>query len=199
MGQTRVTLLVVLVFAVLAAAAYVLGGRGPGREAEQALLSLEPREVTRIEVLHQGRRLTLEKRQGYWLPPGAPVPTPAPSPTPSPGGTTITVQSQLPLTARADALVTQVVRMQVERVVVAQPSTSPDYGLDQPAIQITLATARGATAAISIGGKTPNTFSRYVRREGRDVVLVGNWAAEDVEKAVQEIAAQVAGQAGPGP
>lgn len=170
--------------ALVAAALFVLLGlyvwlaeRNPVREPGEAppvseMVGMKPEDVTHIELLHASSTLELAK-----------VGSPS-----SQGGAGGGWRVEKPIQARADE--TQVKQVldtlltgKVDQIVAEKVSDVKQYGLDRPALQVTLEDAKGHRKVLQTGLKDVRGFSVYARAADKpELFLLSSFSIEDLQK-----------------
>jgi hypothetical protein len=173
-------------FLVVAAAAWYFEGRYPTPPAEAAklLTPYKADDLRSVTLTTPEGSVTFERSaDGKFVAPG---PTPTPTPTPGPEATPAPVT--LSPSTRLEGLINQLRDLRIDRVVASEPSTSPEYGLDQPRFTLTLVPRSGAPSTIAVGRLAPNETAYYVRREDRrDTVLVSRYTLDDLMKVAGDL------------
>lgn len=185
LSPVAVVLGLALVIAV--AAAWYFEGRYeiPPAEAAKQLVPYKGDDIQTLElVTPAGQAVFNRGADGKFDVNGA-----SPTPEAAAGaGATLPAVSLSP-GARVQSVVNQLAGMRIERVLLSEPSTSADYGLDRPQMVLTVETKRGQETTLAIGGLNPDETSYYVRREQqRDTVLVSRYIMDDLLKIAQELA-----------
>jgi hypothetical protein len=127
------------------------------------LVGMKPEDVTRVELLNEGKSIVLVKSGTQW-------------------------RIEKPVQARADdAQVKQVLEGllngKVDQMVAENTTDFKQYGLDKPAFQVTLTDAKGHQKVIQTGVKDVRGFSVYAREAGSpQLFLVSSFSIEDLQK-----------------
>ena len=100
----------------------------------------------------------------------------------------------LPPSTKLEGTLGQLNQLTIDRVLLEEPSRSPEFGLDAPQMTLEVTPRQGAPAAIAIGGQNPDGRAYYVRRDGpggpRDTVLVTRYSVDDLMKVAGELIAE---------
>jgi hypothetical protein len=171
----RTTIIVVLVFAALAALVYLVEMRG-GQETpseEEGIVqvfSFEVGEATLLKVtdLATNESVTVSKSAGEaW-------------------------QMTEPFEAEGDAtrvegVLGRLSELESTRVIEAEDVDLEAFGLREPALRVEVGLEGGETQVLLVGSTNPAGYSRYVQREGEErVYLVGSSTIGDLEELVSE-------------
>lgn len=173
--QQRTTIIVVAVFAVLAALVLVVemrGGQETALEEEGRVLvfSFEVEDAVTLEVADQRSNASVMVRNwaaGMW-------------------------RLTKPFEAEADApriegLLGRLSQMQSTRVVEGEDLDLEAFGLAEPLLRVEIVLADGGSQVLLVGTRNPAGYSSYVQREGGDeVLLVGSSVIGDLERLISE-------------
>lgn len=185
------TIALVALFAVAALAAWYFEGRYTVTPAEQAKLVVPfpPNDIRTVEITTPDGVVAMARNENGKLALTNPAPTPIPSlPTPPPGATPVVPEVTVSPETRVQSALTDLNQAQYDRVVVAQPSAAPEYGLDKPQAVLDLETTRGQVENLAIGGLNPDQTAYYVRRQQQgDTVLVSRYTLDDLIKTAQAV------------
>src|SRR5438128_1608087 len=148
--------------------------REPGQQPPVSeLVGMKPEDVTRVELLNDGKSIVLAKTPPY---------------PPLPGGGRGGWRIEKPVQAPADdAQVKQVLegllKGNVDQIVAENVTDFKQYGLDKPAFQVTLTDAKGRQKVIQTGLKDVRGFNVYAREAGSpQLFLVSSFSVEDLQK-----------------
>jgi Domain of unknown function (DUF4340) len=169
--QSTAALAVVLI--ALAGFYYVYEVRlAPEREKAEArkgrIFTADPKDVVEISVKRAEDVLRLKREGDDW-------------------------QIQEPIKARADRaiaeeLATTFSMARSDREVVANPTSPADFGLDKPAVDVTLTLKDGKQLGLELGGKNPTGVWVYAReREKPGVLLVSDSVFRDATRPVADL------------
>ena len=175
-----------LALIVAGGAAWYFEGRyeTPPAEAAKLLLPYQAADVQQVLLTTPEGSATYSRDASGKLTTGGP--TPVPTPTPGPGATPAPVV--LAPSTKLESLLNQLHDLRVDRVVLDEPSASPDFGLDKPQLTLTVTPKRGAPATLAVGQLSPDRTAYYVRREDRrDTVLVSKYTLEDLIKVAGDV------------
>jgi hypothetical protein len=181
-----VTVGLTLLFVVLAAGVYLYEGRytTPPAEAAKALIPYTADDVkTATLTTADGTVSFALDSSGKLTPGGTPaVATATPPPEATPGPVVLSPSTKL------NGMIGQLHDLTIDRVVVNEPSTSADFGLDKPQLTLTIEPKKGSVSTIAIGAVNPDQTAYYVRREARkDTVLASKFTLDDLIKTADEI------------
>jgi hypothetical protein len=171
---------------VVIAAAWAFEGRFETTPAQAArnLAPYKVEDLQRVELVTEAGRQAFSRDSNGKLSPGGVAPTP--SPTPAPEATPAPVS--LPPSTRLEGLVGQLATLQIDRVLLNEPSTSADYGLDKPRLTVIMTPKNGPPSALAVGQLNPDDTAYYVRREARgDTVLASRYTLDDLIKVADEL------------
>ncbi len=149
----RTTLLLAGVLALLSLTYYFLELKEVEKQAGTKLASFEEKEVTGVSIRRGEKVIALSKDEGGW-------------------------RMSLPADDRGDekeitALIGNVTRAKIERTLKATGDHGADFGLQDPAIVLTVhLKEKEQPFVLEIGSDTPAGFSVYARRKGEDKVLL---------------------------
>lgn len=153
--KPRTTLLLLGAFLALLAYVYLGELRRPAPSPATAtpaplLLSFPADQVVAITVRGAGKETRLSRPAGGEWQLEAPAPGPAD-------------------TARVGQLLNRLANLSPTRTL-AEPGPLEEYGLDQPALEVTLALAGGSTQVLAIGAENPQQTAYYARVQGQEGV-----------------------------
>lgn len=149
----RTTLLLACVLALLSLTYYFLELKEVEKQTRTKLASFEEKEVTGVSIRRGEKVIALTKEAGGW-------------------------RMSQPTEDRGDekeitALLGNVTRAKIERTLEATGDHGADFGLQDPAIVLTVhLKEKEQPFVLEIGGDTPAGFSVYVRRKGEAKVLL---------------------------
>ncbi|MCH7897401.1 MAG: DUF4340 domain-containing protein [candidate division NC10 bacterium] len=149
----RTTLFLAGALVMLSLAYYFLELKEAQEEAKTKLSSFEEKEVTAISIRRGKKVITLTKREGEW-------------------------RMSQPVEDRGDekeitALLGNVIRAKIERTLEATDENMSDFGLQDPAIVLTVhLKEKEQPFILELGSPTPAGFSVYARRQGEEKVLL---------------------------
>lgn len=168
--KTKNLLILALAVAALAAWVLLVERHRPTTDelrerADRVFPDLERDDVTALAVRDGDDWIRLAKRDGeWWL--EAPLEYPAAE---------ATVSSALG----------SLLGLRVERRLAGDEVDPAAYGLDEPSLEVELATADGGIVALEIGGDTALGSNRAVRLRGEgELLLTPGWFADDLESEV---------------
>jgi hypothetical protein len=173
--QQRTTILVVVVFAVLAALVYLVEMRPgqevlPEEEGGVRVFSFEAEEVTSLDVADVVSNESVLVRKwagGLWR---------MTSPFEAEADTT-----------RIDGLLGRLSGMESTRVIEGEDVNLEAFGLDEPSLRVEIGLASGEIQVMLVGSASPAGYSHYVTREGEDrAFLVGSSAIGDLQRLLSE-------------
>lgn len=175
-----------VLFLVLAAGVWLYEGRydTPPAEAARLLLPFNAEQIQSIHVALPERSATFARDPSGRLTlggtPAVPTPTVAPDAPPPP--------VILPPGTKLEGAVGQLHQLRIDRVILGEPSASPEFGLDAPQLTIQVTPKRGTRVTLAIGRLNPDSTAYYVRREERrDTVLASRYTLDDVIRVVKEV------------
>jgi hypothetical protein len=149
----RTTLFLAGALVMLSLAYYFLELKEAQEEAKTKLSSFEEKDVTTITIRRGKKVITLTKREGEW-------------------------RMSQPVEDRGDekeitALLGNVIRAKIERTLEATGENMSDFGLQDPAIVLTVhLKEKEQPFILELGSPTPAGFSVYARRQGEEKVLL---------------------------
>jgi hypothetical protein len=171
----RTTIVVVLVFAVLAALVYVLEMRG-GEEppsAEEGVAQVFSFDVSEVELLTVTDLATNESVMlgksagGAWQ---------MTEPFEAQGDD-----------ARVEGVLGRLSGLESTRIIEAEDVDPQAFGLLEPALRVEVDLEGGQTQVLLVGSTNPAGYSRYVQREGEErVYLVGSSTMGDLEELISD-------------
>jgi hypothetical protein len=171
----RTTIIVVLVFAVLAALVYVLEMRG-GEEppsAEEGVAQVFSFDVSEVELLTVTDLATNESVMlgksagGAWQ---------MTEPFEAQGDD-----------ARVEGVLGRLSGLESTRIIEAEDVDPEAFGLLEPALRVEVDLEGGQTQVLLVGSTNPAGYSRYVQREGEErVYLVGSSTMGDLEELISD-------------
>ncbi|MHB0876410.1 MAG: DUF4340 domain-containing protein [Anaerolineae bacterium] len=141
-----VILLIVVVVAIRPAPAGVAEPT-----AAPLLLSIDPADITLVEVHASDGDLVLEKADGAWR--------------------IVSPLESAADTATIDDLLTTLISLPVDRTLPADVDPA-ELGLDPVSATVVLGGSGGPLATIEVGGTNPDETKRYVRLRGNDSILL---------------------------
>jgi hypothetical protein len=165
--------------AALAAALLLVGGFyyvyeirwGPERERTETrkgrLFQAEAADVTAVEIKRRDDTVRMARAGDGW-------------------------ELKSPVAARGDRgpieeTLTTVLTAKIDREIDAKPAALVDFGLDKPAVEITLTLKDGKTLGLALGGKTPTGVWVYAREAGKPaVVALGDSVLREATKSAAE-------------
>ena len=183
-----------LLLALAAGAAWYFEGRFETTPAEAAkrLLPYKADEVQKVVLTSPAGSVTFNRDAAGEFSAGGPPPTPTPVPDPQAPPPAVV----LPPSTKLEGTLGQLNQLTIDRVLLEEPSRSPEFGLDAPQMTLEVTPRQGAPAAIAIGGQNPDGRAYYVRRDGpggpRDTVLVTRYSVDDLMKVAGELIAEQA-------
>jgi hypothetical protein len=127
------------------------------------MVGMKPEDVTRVELQHDGQSIALAKTGKQW-------------------------RVEKPVKAAADGQAVQqmlegLLKGTVDQVVADKVSDLKQYGLDKPALQLTLTDAKGRTKTLQTGVKDVRGFSVYARAADKpELFLLSSYQVEEVQK-----------------
>ena len=143
-----------LVLAVLAGAYYVLEVKGKKTEdAAKQLFRTDEKEIEKISITRGGERISLKRDGDSW-------------------------RMIEPVQAKADtteiaSLLNAITSATLERTIHEEPKSLGEYGLDRPAIKLTVSLKGDKLFSnLLLGDKNPNGFSVYAKREDKPPVFL---------------------------
>lgn len=149
----RTTLVLAGTLALLSLAYYFLELREAEKEAKTKLASFTQDEITAFSIRRGDTVITVRNREGQW-------------------------RMTLPVEDRGDekeitALLGNITRAKIERTLDVKGETLGDFGLEDPAIVLTVhLTKQDKPFALEVGNTTPAGSSVYARRPGERKVLL---------------------------
>ncbi len=149
----RTTLLLAVTLAVLSLGYYLLELKEAQKEATTKLASFTTEEVTGFSIRRGDQVITLAKGEGGW-------------------------RMNQPVEDRGDekeiiSLLGNVTRAKIERTLKAKEETMGDFGLQDPAIVLTVHLKdKEQPFTLEVGSSTPAGFSVYARRRGEEKILL---------------------------
>lgn len=180
------TVALTLLFVVAALGVWLYEGRyeTPPAEAAKALIPYKADDVKSATLTTPDGSVTFKlDPSGKLTPGGTPaVATATPPPEATPGPVVLAPATKL------NGLIGQLHDLTIDREVVNQPSTSPDFGLDKPQLTLTLEPRQGITSTIAVGSLNPDQTAYYVRREDKkDTVLASRYTLDDLLKTASDL------------
>jgi hypothetical protein len=159
MREYRGTLLLLGVLVVLGAAVYFLEIRGPGEAAtavdeRPVVYALQPEDVARLAVRDGSTSVAFARdAAGTWQ---------VSSPTAGPADTW-----------QVESVVSGFATLHADRLVAEQVDDPAAYGLDNPAVEVTVSLSTGGEERLLIGAQNPRGTGFYARKAtGEAVYLV---------------------------
>ncbi|MBI2461271.1 MAG: DUF4340 domain-containing protein [Candidatus Rokubacteria bacterium] len=170
--RARTTVILAILFAALAAFYYVYEVRlGPDRERAEAerhrLFALEAKDVEELLLRRGGEMIRLRREGEEW-------------------------RLIEPVRARTEpgvveGIVSSLASARIEREVEANPTSVAEFGLDPPAVEITLR-AKGEERGLRLGAKSPTGVWVYAQERGRPAVfLLSDFILRDARKTPEEL------------
>lgn len=172
--QQRSTVIIVIVFVVLAALVYLWEIRGheeaPREEGRVPIFSFAVEDVVSLEVRDRvaDQRVKLGRTGGeLWV-------------------------MTRPFGAEADdtrieGLLSRLSTLQSNRVIEEEEIDLEAFGLTEPALEVEVGLGDGESQVLLVGKQNPAGYSYYVRREGEEAVyLVGSSTIGDLERLINE-------------
>jgi len=168
--QTTVVLAIILI--ALGAFYYVYEVRlGPEREKTEGrkgrVFTVEPADVVEVELKRTDSTVKLKREGDGW-------------------------QILAPVNARGDRgpvdeTVTSIVTARMDREIEANPKSPGDFGLDRPAVEVTLRLKDGKHVGLVLGAKSPTVVWVYAREADKPAVfVVGDSVLRDTTRPVAE-------------
>ena len=168
--QTTVVLAIILI--ALGAFYYVYEVRlGPEREKTEGrkgrVFTVEPADVVEVELKRTDSTVKLKREGDGW-------------------------QILAPVNARGDRgpvdeTVTSIVTARMDREIEANPKSPGDFGLDRPAVEVTLRLKDGKHVGLVLGAKSPTGVWVYAREADKPAVfVVGDSVLRDTTRPVAE-------------
>jgi hypothetical protein len=173
--QQRTTVIVVVVFAVLAVLVYLVevrGGQGTPADEEGVVpvLSFELDEAILLKVtdLTTGESVTVTKSpEGAWY---------MTEPFESEGDDT-----------RVEGVLGRLSALSSTRVIEGEDVNLEAFGLAEPTLRVELGLEDGESQVLLVGDENPVGYSRYAQREGEErVYLVGSSTIGDLEQLIAD-------------
>jgi hypothetical protein len=149
----RTTLLLAGALALLSLAYYLLESREARKEAETRVVAFEEGAVTRLSIQRGERRITVAREEGPW-------------------------RMQQPVEDRADdreisSLLGNLTRAKIERVLDAATQPLAEFGLDRPAVVLTVhVKEHPQPVMLELGNRAPAGFAVYARRGEESKILL---------------------------
>jgi hypothetical protein len=171
----RTTIIVVVVFVVLAALVFVLELRGgqetaPEEEGKVPVFSFDVDDAVTLEVTDEtsSETVAVEKSpEGVWR-------------------LTAPFEAEADAT-RIDGLLGSLSQMKSTRVLEGEEVDLEAFGLAEPALRVEVGLADGGSQVLLVGSKNPAGYSSYVQREGgSQVYLVASSVMGDLERLISE-------------
>lgn len=172
--QLRGTIVVLVVFVLLAGVVYLSEMRGgaeaPAQEGRVPIFSFEVEDVVLLAVTDRAANQKV-------------------SITRSDGGPWTVVE---PISAEADverigALLDRLSKLQSSRVLEEQEMDLEAFGLSDPALELEVGLKSGESQVLLVGGQNPAAYSHYTQRDGTAVVyLIASSTIRDLERLVSE-------------
>lgn len=173
--QQRATIIVVVVFAFLAAVVYLVEIRGgeeaPGEEEGRVpVFSFAPEDVVLLEVTNPATDQVTTVRRSIgeaW-------------------------RMAEPFAAEADdtrieGLLGRLSEFKSTRVLEKEDVDLGAFGLSEPSLRVRVDLESGDSQVLLVGKQNPAGYSHYVQREGEEsVYLVGSSTVEDLERLIDE-------------
>jgi len=151
--RLRTTVFLAGALALLSLAYYFLELREADKEATTKLASFKQNEVTAFSIRRGDRVISASKREGRW-------------------------QMTQPVEDRGDekeitSLLGNITRARIERTLEVKEENLGDFGLQDPAIVLTVhLEEKDKPFTLEVGSTTPTLFSVYARRPGEDTILL---------------------------
>lgn len=173
--QQRGTIIVVIVFVVLAALIYFVEIRGQGEapteeEDRVSIFSFEVEDVVLLEVRDKVADQTVRVRPGLgesWF-------------MMQPFGAEADV-------TRIEGLLGRLSTLQSSRVIEEEGIDLEAFGLSEPSLEVEVGLEEGGSQVLLVGGQNPAGYSHYVQREGEEpVYLVASSTIDDLERLISE-------------
>jgi cbb3-type cytochrome oxidase subunit 3 len=143
-----------LILALLAGVYYVLEAKGKKSEGEaNQLFRVDEKEIEKISIGRKGEQVVLRRDGDAWL-------------------------MIEPVQAKADnaetaSLLNTITSARSERTINEEPKSLGEYGLDRPAIKLTVSLKGDKRLSnLLLGDKNPNGFSVYAKREDKPPVFL---------------------------
>ena len=156
----------------------------PPAEAAKQVIPYTGEQVQTVELITPDGRASFNRGADGKMEVAGPAPTPTTAPPPGATPAPVTLSPS----ARIESVVTQLSQLRVDRVLLNEPSASPEYGLDAPRMTFKVTPKAGQAQTLAIGELSPDKTSYYVRREEkRDTVLVSRYSLDDLIKVAEDV------------
>jgi hypothetical protein len=151
--QIRNTIIALILLVVVGGVAYLVSQRQT-TEVSTKLFTIAPEDISKIELKYPDRDLVIARDSGGKWQILKPVQTDA---------------DQTP----CDNLARAIAECEIKKTLQEKPTDLAPFGLDKPAVIVTVTTKKGVTLpSIAVGKTTPVGFSAYLRTSDKPAVLL---------------------------
>ncbi len=151
--QLRRTIITLVLLAVVATTAYLVSKREPVTESTK-LFKVDQADITKIDLKYPDREIEIGRDQGGKWEILKPVQADADQTT-------------------CDNLARAIADCEIKKTLQAQPGDLKPFGLDQPAVVVTITTkTQGVMPSIDVGKTTPVGFSAYIKTSAKPAILL---------------------------